>query len=82
MKIREYIDLKLKGVYLRNFSDALTIDHRFAEAKKQLLHLKEISQYKWEIIDYCNLARAYNKENKRDSVLYYIDRAKEVGSSS
>ena len=72
------IDLKLKGVYLRNFSDALTIDHRFAEAKKQLLHLKEISQYKWEINDYCNLARAYNKENKRDSVLYYIDRAKEV----
>lgn len=70
-------DNRLIGICLHNYSDALVIDKQFSEAKKLLLQLKGIPEYKWDIYDFCNIAEIYNKENKRDSVLYYVDKAKD-----
>lgn len=74
-------DTKILGRCLHHYANVLSIDRKFSEAKDMLLQLYNIPQHKWNINDFCNLARAYNKENKRDSVLYYIDRAKEVVTS-
>ena len=73
-------DNRLIGICLHNYSDALVIDKQFSEAKKLLLRLKRIPGYRWDIYDYCNMAEVYNKEDKRDSVLFYMDKAKECVS--
>lgn len=70
-------DNRLIGICLHNYSDALMLNGQHLEAKKLLLQLKGIPEYKWDIYDYCNIAQVYNKENKRDSVLYYVDKAKD-----
>ncbi len=64
------------GRIIHHYANVLTIDGQFFKAKEQLLLLNEIPKYKWNINDYCNLARAYNKEQKRDSALYYVAKAK------
>ena len=70
-------DNRLIGICLHNYSDALMLNGQHLEAKKLLLQLKGIPEYKWDIYDYCNIAQVYNKENKRDSVLFYVDKAKD-----
>lgn len=69
---------QLLRMCLHNYADALSIDGQLSKAKNILRYLERDSKYKCDINDYCNLARAYNKEGRRDSVLYYVDKAKEV----
>ena len=68
----------LLGECLRYYADVLTIDGQFVEAKKYLLQLLTFPGYSWSVDDYCNLARIYNKEEKRDSVVSYLNKANEV----
>ena len=63
---------------LHNYAHTLVVDEQFCIAKNVLLQLNAMSQCKWEVTDYCNLARIYNKEEKSDSALYYLNKAKEI----
>ena len=49
---------------LHNYAHTLVVDKQFCIAKNVLLQLNAMSQCKWEVTDYCNLARIYNKEEK------------------
>lgn len=63
---------------LHNYAHCLSVESDFSEAKKVLLQLYCMPKYEWEVTDYCNLARAYNKEGSKDSARFYVDKAKEV----
>lgn len=66
---------------LQLYANAFIFNGEFTKAKDILNKLTVMPKYQFKVDDYCHFARIYNREEKQDSTLLYLNKAKELVQS-